>query len=180
METIAVYWEPVIRTYGFNLLEKQVLCQVDLPMDCLSVWHRSLENLNDNEIGFRLVWSHAQQSGDLKFFMLCDDMQWHRLRPFWETLAKACFDKMTITNTEAEAVFFQGPHFGDRYGIMDYTYKALTAVQVPLLAATCSAASIYLVVPTGWGRKTQNVLGKAFEIPSQVSRRVDQSSGADQ
>ena len=55
-----------------------------------------------------------------------------------------------------------------RYGIMDFTYKALAHGQVPLLAATCSVATIYLVLPAGWGRKTQVILNEAFEIPRSV------------
>jgi len=51
---------------------------------------------------------------------------------------------------------------------MDFTYKALAHGQMPLLAATCSLATIYLVLPAGWGRKTQAILSEAFEIPKSV------------
>lgn len=179
-ETIAVYWEPVIRTYGFNLLERHTLCLFNLPMSGLIQWNRALKDVGNQERGFQLVWSLAQQAGFIKFFLLCDDNGWNRLCPLWEAMAGADMDNATFTKSRVDTIFFQGPHFGDRHGIMDYTYKALETSRVPLSAVTCSAASIYLVVPEGWGQKTQQVLGKAFEIPMDVDRRAHhKKSGAD-
>ncbi|MBI5063683.1 MAG: hypothetical protein HZB87_09550, partial [Desulfatitalea sp.] len=51
---------------------------------------------------------------------------------------------------------------------MDFTYRALAEGPVPLLGVVCSVASIYLVVPAGWGGKAQALLVAAFEIPKSV------------
>jgi hypothetical protein len=66
--------------------------------------------------------------------------------------------------TAVDLVFFQGPHFGDRYGILDFTIRALGA-DVTLLGTVCATATIYLVLPSGQGRKAKEILHGAFEIP---------------
>jgi hypothetical protein len=176
METIAVYWESVIRTYGFNLMQGQILGQMTLPFDRLNAWSRALQGVDEKDAAFRLVWSYVEDGVGVKFFLLCDDIHWHRLQLFWDTLIQANVDIGLQAKTSVDVIFFQGPHFGDRYGIMDYTFKALAPGQVPLLAVTCSAATIYLVVPAGWGKRTKALLTEAFEIPKQAKQKAERDS----
>ncbi len=168
METIAVYWESKIRTYGFNLLEKLILYQVSLPPGEIETLGKALLIAGDENAVFSLVWAQTDNPDQLKFFLLCHDNYLNRLRLFKKSLQRPGGSTVPMVRTVVDAVCFQGPHFGDRHGIMDFTYKALALGQVPLLAATCSLASIYLVLPAGWGRQTQAILSEAFEIPKSV------------
>jgi hypothetical protein len=168
METIAVYWESKIRTYGFNLLEKLTLCQITLSPGAMGALGKALIIAGDDGAVFRLVWAETDNPDQLRFFLLCDDMDWNRLRLFMERYERPGSGVAPISRTVVDVICFQGPHFGDRHGIMGFTYKALTHGQVPLLAATCSVATIYLVLPAGWGGKAQVILSEAFEIPKSV------------
>lgn len=178
METIAVYWEPIIRTYGFNLLEKQVFCQVTLPLENLGVLGGTFQQLDDKQVGFRLAWAQAQGRHGMKFFLLCDDGHWQYLRPSWERALGSGVDLGLRSQTIVDIVFFHGPHFGDRYGILDYTFRALVPDQIPLLAVTCSVATIYLVVIAGRGGRLKEQLSKAFKIPTHTKSKVHSDSGA--
>ena len=65
-----------------------------------------------------------------------------------------------------ELIYFQGPHFGDRYGIADAALGALADAKVPLRAMACSGASVYIVVPEGFARQAGKALSQAFIVPS--------------
>jgi aspartokinase len=62
-------------------------------------------------------------------------------------------------------IYFQGPHFGDRYGIADSAFRTLSRRAIPILAAGCSASSIYLVLPAERIKQGRTLLAKAFELP---------------
>jgi hypothetical protein len=170
METIAVYWESKIRTYGFNLLEGLGLHQIDLPADRVASWGWMLQSMADNEASFRLVWFQRETPGQIKLFLLCDAAAWGCMPTFGEPAAATGQGAAPPAQTPADVICFHGPHFGDRYGIMDFTYRALAKEPVPLLGVVCSVATIYLVVPAGWGNKTQGLLMAAFEIPKSVKQ----------
>jgi hypothetical protein len=166
METIAIYRESIISTYGFNLLERLTMGHVEVTFDQLKQWDAFLRDIAP-EPAFRLVWAQSRRPNGIKFYLLCDDNQWHKADPFF---LRCTEDKAGTWRRHTEAVdllFFQGPHFGDRYGIMDYTHQALSDKQIPVLAAVCSVATIYLVLPGGRGETAKNELTCVFNIPMQ-------------
>jgi aspartokinase len=67
------------------------------------------------------------------------------------------------------ALFFHGPHFGDRYGIADTLARALDRVNVSLAALSCTVSSISLVI-------RQQDLAAAVEVLTRTF--ADQSQGA--
>jgi hypothetical protein len=167
METIAIYSESIISTYGFNLLERLIMGHVDVSFDRLKRWDAFLQDIARHEPAFRLVWAQKCGPDRIKFYLLCDDNQWHRLKPFFDRCMEDKAGAWRRCPEAADLLFFQGPHFGDRYGIMDYTHQALTDKQIPVLAAVCSVATIYLVLPGGRGETARNELTRVFNIPMQ-------------
>jgi hypothetical protein len=167
METIAVYWEETIRTYGFNLLEGQTLCQMSMSPNEVVSWGRSLQRIAEAQALFRLVWARMENPSHIKFSLLCDDDHWEKVRTYLENLNDCEIDSGAWTLSQVDTIFFQGPHFGDRYGIMDFTYKALAKRQIPLEGAICSVASIYLLTTRGLGEDAKKCLSDAFEIPKE-------------
>ncbi len=166
METIAIYSESVISTYGFNLLQRLIMGQVEVTFDQLSRWGALLQDIA-HKPAFRLVWAQSCRPGGIKFYLLCDDGQWHKVKTFFDRCTE---DRLGTWRRNAEGVdllFFQGPHFGDRYGIMHYTHKVLTDKRIPVLAAVCSVATINLMLPVGRGETAKKELTCAFNIPMQ-------------
>jgi aspartokinase len=64
-----------------------------------------------------------------------------------------------------ELISFQGPHFGDRYGIADTAFKALDGQGVPILITVCSGAAVYMVLPEKKLKDARPLLLEAFEVP---------------
>lgn len=168
METIAVYWEPIIRTYGFQFREGLVWHTLRLPLDRLDEWSRGLQGLGDPAATFQLTWARLDPESSMTVALVCEPAHWPRIRPIWT--GSAAFDVGGASSEIlVDLVWFHGPHFGDRYGIMDFTYQVLNRGRIPLLAAICSVASIYLVLPAGQGATTRTLLAGAFEIPTAVA-----------
>ncbi len=65
------------------------------------------------------------------------------------------------------ALFFHGPHFGDRYGIAETLMKALAKVRVSLVALSCTVSSVSLVISQEEARAAIRVLRETFEDQSQ-------------
>jgi hypothetical protein len=64
-----------------------------------------------------------------------------------------------------ELIFFQGPHFGDRFGIADFTYKALKEKSDLLAGSLFACASIYLMLPEGAADAKPELALQPFRIP---------------
>jgi hypothetical protein len=168
VETIAVYWESKIRTYGFDLYERLTLCQITLPPRAMGTLGQALRNPGDDGAVFRLVWAQTDNSGRLKFYFLYNDAHPNRLHSFVGCFQGSGNGIGPVVRTAVDVIGFQGPHFGDRHGILDFTHNALAHGQVPILAVTCSVATIYLVLPTGRGRDALAQLSEAFEVPKSI------------
>jgi aspartokinase len=64
------------------------------------------------------------------------------------------------------ALFFHGPHFGDRYGIADTLMQALEKVQIQPLALSCTVSSISVMLKEENLAAAMEVLSDTFEDQS--------------
>lgn len=166
METIAVYFEPVIRTYGFNLKENLFLCQLTFKTKNLGSWGRKLRALAKLSVNFHLVWACPLKLGEIKFFLLCDDECRDDVIKFIKNQKISEISEYIQCESAMELIYFQGPHFGDRYGIADFTLAALHQQKIPIKAMACSGAAVYLVFSHFQGTKAKAALSNAFEVPN--------------
>lgn len=170
METIAVYFESKIRTYGFNLKEELLLCELTVSSESVDRWGVELQSLADVSRLFHLIWAIPSRQATIKFCLLCDAAYEEEIQKIADRLKKLNITHDVKYETPVELIFFQGPHFGDRHGIADFTLKALLGKQIPLKAMACSGAAVYLVFSKNWGVKAKAVLSSAFEIPQTKNR----------
>ncbi len=170
METIAVYFEPKVRTYGINLKTNLLLCELTISLECLGKWGQDLQSLADVSHSFHLVWACPAAPGAIKFFLLCDDEYWDEINSFIKHQQMQKRIENVGIDSAVEMVYFQGPHFGDRHGIADFTLKALLKEKIPYKAMTCSGATVYLVFSRSFGATAKQVLSNAFEIPHDKKR----------
>ena len=63
-----------------------------------------------------------------------------------------------------------GPHFGDRYGIVSDLLGSLDSKQVNLLALSCTIASVTGVVPRDQFESALQAIQERFEVPSVTKR----------
>jgi hypothetical protein len=182
METFAVYWEPIIKTYG--IAERTGLCLVtlDLPFNRISDGGNRLTRFASRfEGSLVLIFSRPATPTGLHLHLLLD-----RLPENLESLGSADVIEKHVqpdrplnaipsafnaggsglrVDNLVELVYFQGPHYGDRYGIAGAAVTALAQHGVPLLAVVCTGASVYLITPKGMACAARNALGKAFSTP---------------
>ena len=74
-------------------------------------------------------------------------------------------EKYFHLTSPVELISFQGPHFGDRYGIAYSAFKALDDREVPILVAACSGSVVYIVMPEKKLQEAKLILAEAFEVP---------------
>ncbi|MBI5602309.1 MAG: hypothetical protein HY879_03055 [Deltaproteobacteria bacterium] len=166
METIAIYREEVIKTYGFVERTGLFMVTLDLPSDRLTYWGDDLFTLI-SRLGLSLVLQIARPAaaGTLRLHLLLDEtpagpggMDWHQVLldeypGGWQM------------DQAVDLVYFQGPHYGDRYGIAYEALKALDTCGLPILAMACLGASVYLILPEGKAGPAREALKQAFMIP---------------
>ena len=182
METFAVYWEPIIKTYG--IAERTGLCLIslDLPFDRLSDGGACLPDIVSRFGGsLILIFSRPASPAGLRLNLLLDRPPENvdRVEKVDAVEKKAqSAQPMDMNRVDfggvcsglrvdnpVELVYFQGPHYGDRYGIAGAAVTALAEHGVPLLAVVCTGASVYLITPKGMACAARNALKEAFSTP---------------
>lgn len=164
METIVMYREPQIKTYGFQVVKDLALYNYKMPVDLPAGWTRAIKRIEDEPNRFHLLYTQLRESSEVNLRLLCEPEQGVYLVRRIADEIPAAGDRLQVT-APVELIFFQGPHFGDRFGIAAFTYKALKEKSALLLAAVFACHSIYLILPEGAADETQTRLAAAFRIP---------------
>lgn len=162
METVAMYWEPQIKTYGFQVKKNLALYQCTVPANRLSQWDRAAGRMKDGKNRFHLLSAQLSAPSEFSLLLLCDPEQGVSMASQMEMEMPVAMGRVTLP---VELLFFQGPHFGDRFGIADFTCRALGEHADLLLATAFSCASIYLIFPECAADKAKTLLTAAFRIP---------------
>ena len=164
METIAFYWENKIKTYGFQTELGLSLFQIMIPPYELAGLGSTF--FHDTS-GINFSWILVQQLPDRLFriHILLD----HNWKQPMQALLKRYQKKSTGLNLRTESpvemIFFHGPHFGDRYGIADTALHTLRRKSLPIIAAGCTGASVYIILPHRCAAKAGDLLSAVFETP---------------
>ena len=170
METIAIYREEVIKTYGFS--ERKGLCLVtlDLPALQMDQWgNRVMEHLARLEFPLTLLMAQSEEAGTLRLFILMEGLP----EQFRTLGLPAGIQGERRLYPAVEMISFQGPHFGDRYGITQAVLRVMADHQVPILGLICSGASVYLLIDRGWAGPARKALGEAFLTPPKTGASSD-------
>jgi len=142
-ETRSTYVEEKIKTYGIQLHPGLSMVQFHGPSDRFSQTRQHLTANSGADAIFHLV-SVMQIPG---------------------RMMDAVFVMESGGTERVDLITFHGPHFGDRYRILQTALNCLETEQAPLRAAACAGASISLVFPAGTGEAAQTALAKGFEAP---------------
>ena len=172
METIAVYWEPVIKTYGLEGATNLTLVCIHFKSERMTEWGFWIWKLGSSMDGFHLVLLEHSDPNIFHLYLLVDSNGAEKiLSPLDEhirTDTGEYFDQIY----PVDLIYFQGPHFGDRYGIADSAFKALEANSIPVFIGACSGASVYLVLPGKKRREAIPLLARAFHDPRADSSKT--------
>ena len=165
LETIAVYWEPKIKTYGFKDVLGLSLLALEFQSGQLPDWGLGLYEMGDSEFHFELIFTQLKGKNVLQLYLLFEHKWEERLiTHIHQVIRKDAGETFHVTSP-VDMVCFFGPHFGERYGIADAVFRALTPEAIPVLAASFSGSIIYLVLPEGMTKKAKGLLAETFEVP---------------
>ena len=165
METIAVYWEPKPKTYGFKEIIDLSLLGIEIRPGEMAQWGLRLMELADLGIGFHLILAKYSTHQNLRLYILLEKLWADSVLSYIGKKNDPDSEKDFYLNYPVELIFFQGPHFGDRYGIADTAFKALDGQGVPVLITVCSGAAVYIVLPEKRMQEARPLLLEVFQVP---------------
>ena len=165
METIAVYWEPKPKTYGFRDVADLSLLSIAVIPGKRAQWGRCFLELADLDIDFHLILAKYSNQKELRLYILLEKLWADKVLSYISKRIDPEFEKDFTLTSPVELISFQGPHFGDRYGIADAAFKTLDDHGIPILIAACSGAAVYIVLPEKKLHEVRPLLAEAFDIP---------------
>jgi hypothetical protein len=142
-ETRSTYVEEKIKTYGIQLIPNLSMAAFRGPSDRFVHTRHRLTSDIGSDAGFHLV-------------------SVIRVSP---QITDAVFVLESGGSEPVDLITFHGPHFGDRYRILQTALDCLETGHAPLRAAACAGASVSLVFPAGAGQAAQTALARGFEAP---------------
>jgi aspartokinase len=165
VETFAVYWEPKPKTYGFKEVIDLSLLNIEIRPGKMSQWGLWLMELSDFDIGFHLILAKYSMHQKLQLYILLEKLWGDRVLSYLGKNIDVDSGKDFHLTYPVELISFQGPHFGDRYGIADTAFKALDGQGVPVLITVFAGAAVYIVLPEKKLQDARPLLIEAFEVP---------------
>jgi len=165
VETIAVYWEPKPKTYGFKEVFDLSLLNIEIRPGEMPQWGLWLMELADLDIGFHLILAKYSTHQRLRLYILLEKLWGDRVLSYLGKKIDVDSGKDFHLTYPVELISFQGPHFGDRYGIADTAFKALDGQKVPVLITVFAGAAVYIVLPEKKLQDARPLLMEAFEVP---------------
>ena len=170
METVAVYCESKLRTYGFKEVSDLSLLSWVVDAGQIAACGLRFQELGEKGFRFRMVAARESGNGKIKIDLLLDrEMEKAVMDHFRVMLDQEPeSDETARSVSPVEMILFHGPHYGDRYGIADLVFSALERESVPVILAACSGSSIYLVLPHQKARHAVTILSALIEIPREI------------
>lgn len=165
METIAVYWEPKPKIYGFKEVTDLSLLNIGIEPEKMSKWGLWLMESVNFDVGFHLILAKYSTHQKLRLYMLLEKFRADSFLSYMNERIDPGSENGFHLTSPVELISFQGPHFGDRYGIADAAFKALDNQRIPILIAACSGATVYIVLPENRLNDARQLLSEAFAAP---------------
>jgi len=160
METIAVYWEPRIKTYGFQRITDLALIEFSYPLSDIKPLGEIFSKDDFKTLRPKFIISHVLHH-EISFIFCLPLKESKDLRT---SLEKTSSPTPYRYIHPVSIVFFHGPHFGDRYGIANATFSSLSKAGIKIIASGCSSASVFLVLAQHDIDKAEEVLSETFEV----------------
>jgi aspartokinase len=167
-EVVATYQEKKPKVYGLEVYEGQHL--VEITLNRAKITHvgasfRSFARLSVNLTFLATSPSHEQEKEILAFSLPASQSE------AYGRVIKRIAPEIDFQETPSVVILsMNGPHFGDRYGIVSDLCESLSSRQVDLLALSCTIASITGVVPARQYASALEAIQERFEVPSVTKR----------
>jgi hypothetical protein len=169
METIAVYCEEQVKVYGITHTFNVNYQQLCFPLSNLSYAGNFLASLEVTGAVKRFEFITCQQTTDavqLHLFTRTSEKSLSFNEDDAPSSKAHSFEVLGCGQTDL--IFLHGPHFQDRYGILDVAVQALSSFDLLPVVTGCAGTSMYLAFKAGSGSAAEKVLRKTFLTPTSV------------
>ncbi|SHO49534.1 hypothetical protein [Desulfopila aestuarii] len=165
VETVAVYWEPVIRVYGIDIVKDVALLELTFrPEDC-ALLGQLLMQFKEEGRGFVMVLLETTATGNLRIYLALRQEVATRFHQQLENFTQKDYTLSARLTEQVEVLFFHGPHFQDRYGIVEALFRSVNQQEITLHLVGCTGTSVYLVVGDGEATRARDMLAGDFVVP---------------
>ncbi len=162
-EVVASYQEKRPKVYGLEYQDRQELLRVAVVHSNMGTLNMAFEAFSRQ--GLDLTFLAASRSqGQFGAITLCLPMTQRNANK--ETIARAVPQSKIETRKSVGTFSMNGPHFGDRYGIVRDLLTALERDGVNLMGLSCTIASITGVVLSSHLEKAIKAIQGCFDVPS--------------
>ncbi|MFH2067377.1 MAG: hypothetical protein ABIK15_19405 [Pseudomonadota bacterium] len=165
METSAVYWEPKIKTYGFQEITDLSLLEVTMKADRFALVETMLQDAAHAAVRFHLVLMQPRKDYTAHISIIFDREWEDRIDHYCTSEVRLDQEEHFSIRSPVGLICFFGPHFGERYGIAETTFQVLAENNLRILAAGFSGSAVYLVLPENITQRAKTVFESAFEVP---------------
>ncbi len=167
-EVVATYQEQKPKVYCLEWMDHLTLLQVVFQSSYEGAVGLIFEELA--ELGFHLTFlitSPPRTEGEARMVFCLHQALENDVISLTETWLP---DAVTVETPSVALFSMNGPHFGDRYGLVDELITAFDQAGVDLLALSCSIASMAGVVPSGQIQTATDAIRDRFEVPSVIHK----------
>jgi aspartokinase len=169
-EVVASYQEKKPKVYGLEWQDEQALLHVKLDSGHISTMGTVLKDFA--QLGLVLTFFISSPSKDKNksnLFFCLPEPDRHN---YVDLVQKLLPEASAIEDLSVASFSMNGPHFGDRYGIISELLMALDKVQVELFGLSWSIHSITGVLPTHHIHTAIDAIKGCFEVPSVIKKEA--------
>ena len=168
METVAVYKEERVKVYGITEKSDLALGILRFPINKTELWGLRIIDFENSIKRFELVTYHSTNKNIIELHLLYDQKD-----------SKSLSDKVGKWTENEEATDFNiiqpvdilylfGPHFQDRFGIVETAFNAFLKNNINILVSGCAGTSMYFVTSKNQGHIGLKILQDTFLIPTTI------------
>ncbi len=166
VETIAVYQEERVKVYGITEKTDLALAIFRFPAARTELWGQRMADLEKFLKRFELVTSHPGHNNTIEIHLLFDRADAEKVRQTIKSTIGNETDTEFVLEQPVEVLFLFGPHFQDRFGIVNIAFTALCHNHIDILVCGCAGTSMYFVTSNMQVQKGVKILTDTFLIPT--------------
>ena len=166
METVAVYKEERVKVYGITEKTALNLAIVRFPADRTEFWGLRIIDFENYIKRFELVTYHATNKNITELHVL---FELNNPNEFYDQLRRwvnAEQNTELVIKQPVDLLYLFGPHFQDRFGIIDIAFNAFLKTNIDILVSGCAGTSMYFVTSRYQGLRCLKILKDTFLIPT--------------
>jgi aspartokinase len=163
-EVVASYQEKRPGVYGLEYQEGQELIQLRIDRSGLAQVGNSFKGFARLGLNMSFLATSAAQDGRQDLLAFCLPLS--EGCTYRSAVGRIAPEMDVETLSPVTTFSMNGPHFGDRYGIVSELLRTLEESNVRLLALSCTVASITGVVPQEQSGAMVRAIQARFDVPT--------------